>query len=92
MATGFLAGLGQTIAGGIACGATLGLNEDVKRWTKEAVNRMEDNAEKAWEKDGEVTKFAESLPGIYRSKNKTTNDFCWVFFHYFGTVICFKTK
>ena len=49
--------------GEIAVVATLGLNKDVINWTVEGAQKTSDSAEKAWGKDGEVTKFVESLPG-----------------------------
>ena len=64
MAGQFFLGLGQTIAGGIATAATLGLNDDVNQWTADGARKVGQNAEKAWGADGEVTKFVEGLPGI----------------------------
>ena len=63
MALKFFEGLGQTIAGGIATAATLGLNQDVLDWTADGAYKVGDNAEKAWGKDGEVTQFFEGMPG-----------------------------
>ena len=64
MAAGFFEGLGQVFAGTFGVAVTLGLNKDVKRWTEKGGRKIQVNAEKAWGKHGEVTKFAESLPGI----------------------------
>eukprot|EP00794_Sanderia_malayensis_P017396 gene17396-19138_t len=64
MAGAFFGGLFQTIGGGIATAATLGLNQDVLDWTAEGANRVADNAEKAWGKDGEITKFVEGVPVV----------------------------
>ena len=63
MAGEFFGGLGQAFVGGLGCIVTLGLSEDVKRWTEEGGNKVERSAEKAWGKDGEVTQFFESIPG-----------------------------
>ena len=63
MAGQFFLGVGQTVVGVIGTAATLGLNDSVKDFTWEGAGRIEDNAAKAWGADGEVTKFAESLPG-----------------------------
>ena len=70
MAAEFFEGVGQVFAGTVGVAVTLGLNEDVKRWTEKGGRKIQVNAEKAWGKDGEVTKFAESLPGIRRSDLK----------------------
>ncbi len=63
MAGEFFAGIGQAFVGGLATIGTLGLVKEVRDWTEEGADKIYDNAEKAWGKDGEVTKFAESLPG-----------------------------
>ena len=63
MAGEFFKGLGQTVAGGLATAATLGMNDDVINMTREGAGKMADNAEKAWGADGEVTKFVENAPG-----------------------------
>ena len=64
MALEFFEGAGQTLLGEIAVVGTLGLSEDVIEWTVEGAQKVVDNAEKAWGKDGEITEFAESLPGM----------------------------
>lgn len=64
MALKFFEGLGQTVAGGVGVFFTLGLNDDVIEWTGKGAEKIEDNAEKAWGKDGEVTQFIEAVPGI----------------------------
>ena len=68
MAGEFFGGLGQAFVGGLGCIATLGLNDDVKRWTEEGGSKIERSAEKAWGKDGEVTQFFESMPGMETKK------------------------
>lgn len=62
MAGSWFAGLGQTIAGGIATVATLGQVEAVNDWTADGAKRLVDSSEECWGKDGQVTKFCESVP------------------------------
>eukprot|EP00795_Rhopilema_esculentum_P000704 gene704-10414_t len=63
MALEFFGGLSQTIVGGIGTAITFGLNDDVIKWTKKGAAKVVDYADIAWGKDGQITKFAESLPG-----------------------------
>eukprot|EP00112_Aurelia_sp_Birch-Aquarium-sp1_P001911 Seg1209.1 transcript_id=Seg1209.1/GoldUCD/mRNA.D3Y31 product="hypothetical protein" protein_id=Seg1209.1/GoldUCD/D3Y31 len=64
MAAQWWGGIGQAIVGGLGTAATLGLNEDVKKWTCEGASKVAQNTEKAWGADGEVTKFMEAVPGV----------------------------
>ncbi|XP_065058093.1 uncharacterized protein LOC135685922 [Rhopilema esculentum] len=64
MALEFFGGLSQTIVGGIGTAITFGLNDDVIKWTKKGAAKVVDYADIAWGKDGQITKFAESLPVI----------------------------
>ncbi|XP_077866224.1 uncharacterized protein LOC144353814 [Saccoglossus kowalevskii] len=64
MAGKFFEGIGQSFVGGVACIATLGLCDDVNRWTEAGAEKIHANAVKAWGADGEITKFAESIPGV----------------------------
>ena len=60
----WFSGLGQAIAGGIATAVTFGQVEEVNKWTAQGAKRVADSTEKTWGKDGEVTKFVESTPGL----------------------------
>lgn len=62
MAGAWFAGLGQTVAGGIATAATLGQVKAVKNWTADGAKKLVDSSEECWGKDGQVTKFCESVP------------------------------
>lgn len=64
MALNWFAGIGQTVAGGIATAATLGQVEAVNNWTSEGAKKVARNTDKTWGKDGELTHFAESLPVV----------------------------
>ncbi len=64
MAGAFFGGLGQTIAGGIASAATFGQVEAVNKWTEDGAKMVARNADKAWGKDGQITKAIEKTPGI----------------------------
>ncbi|KAL5020545.1 hypothetical protein ScPMuIL_003437, partial [Solemya velum] len=62
MAGSFFAGLGQTIAGGIAVAATLGQVDGVIEWTKDGADKVDKNAKETWGADGDITKFVEGMP------------------------------
>lgn len=62
MAGSWFAGLGQTIAGGIATAATFGQVEAVNDWTVEGAKILVENSDKTWGADGQITKFVESTP------------------------------
>lgn len=64
MAGKFFEGLGQSTIGVLGTIATLGQNDEIIKWTEKGALKVADNAEKAWGKDGEVTKFVEAVPGI----------------------------
>ena len=57
-------GLGQTIAGGLGTAFTLGLNEDVVKWTVDGAKKVSDNTKDTWGADGDVTQFLEAIPGM----------------------------
>lgn len=64
MALDWFAGIGQTVAGGVATAATLGQVKAVNNWTAEGAKKVAKNTDKTWGKDGELTKCAETLPVI----------------------------
>merc|ERR1712176_393928 len=68
MAGNFFAGLGQTIAGGIATAATLGLNDDVKKWTEQGASKVSKNAEKTLAISGITAGVGDSALVKYASR------------------------